>query len=330
MSIEMPSNPSNPSQQPSESSVAVESASLTQLQQTPVDSVMNIIDEGLVHLPTYRELYYRWERQQWRTQDLDFAPDREQWQKMPPEEQNMRIGGLSAFFKGEECVTNTLAPYITAMPDDEMRMFLTTQLVDEARHTVFFSRFFGEALGVDYGRLEETLAHVQQNMNEQLKYILIDALNEVSERIRQEPTNLAHLVEGVTLYHVVIEGTMALAGQRSILEVYREQDLFPTFRGGFTAVARDESRHVVFGVKFLRDMIQQDNQYAHVVHDAINKYVPTALDAISPPKEHIPQIIANGEDPWVAPRYGQESLKKKLKVIGLSMDVPDVPPPPFA
>ena len=53
----------------------IENASLTQLQQTPIDSVMNIIDEGLVHLPTYRELYYRWERQQWKAQDIDFASD---------------------------------------------------------------------------------------------------------------------------------------------------------------------------------------------------------------------------------------------------------------
>ncbi len=44
----------------------LESATLTQLQQTPIDNVLHIIDEGLVHLPTYRELYYRWERQQWR------------------------------------------------------------------------------------------------------------------------------------------------------------------------------------------------------------------------------------------------------------------------
>src|SRR5438034_3841308 len=42
----------------------LESATLKQLQQTPIDNVLHIIDEGLVHLPTYRELYYRWERQQ--------------------------------------------------------------------------------------------------------------------------------------------------------------------------------------------------------------------------------------------------------------------------
>lgn len=306
----------------------IENASLTQLQQTPIDSVMNIIDEGLVHLPTYRELYYRWERQQWKAQDIDFAEDRAQWQAMPAEEQRMRLFGLSAFFKGEECVTNTLAPYITAMPDDEMRMFVTTQLVDEARHTVFFSRFFGEALGIDYGRLEETLAFVSQNMNDDLRYILVDALNDVSERIRREPTRLSHLVEGVTLYHVVIEGMMALAGQRNMLEMYRQANIFPAFRGGFTAVARDESRHVVFGVKFLRDMVQRDAANAHVIHDALTKYAPTAIEAISPDPAQIPNILASGGDPWLSPRYAQESLKKKLRVIGLNMDIPAIPPVP--
>jgi ribonucleoside-diphosphate reductase beta chain len=307
--------------------ISPENASLDQLQQTPVDRVLNIIDEGLVHLPTYRELYYRWERQQWSAQEIDFSSDLAQWQGMSEDEHEMRIYGLSAFFKGEECVTNTLAPYVTAMPDDEMRIFLTTQLVDEARHTVFFARFFREALGMDEGRLESTLSVVEQYVNEDLHAILVDALLDVSERIRQEPQQLAHLVEGVTLYHIVIEGMMALAGQRNILEVYREQKLFPAFRGGFTAVARDESRHVIFGVKFLREMIQRDHIYAEVIHDALQKYVPTALNGITPTQQGIENMLARGEDPWISPRYGLESLQKKLKVIGLSMPLPTVPPP---
>src|SRR5229473_4124156 len=303
----------------------LESASLAQLQQTPIDSVLNIIEQGLVHLPTYRELYYRWEKQQWRAQDIDFSPDLEQWERMSPEEHKDRMYGLSAFFRGEACVTDTLGPYVTAMPDEEMRIFLTTQLVDEARHTVFFARFFKEVLGIDKGTLEDTLAVVTEYMNDQLKYILIDALAEVAERIRQEPGKLAHLVEGITLYHVVVEGTMALAGQRSILEFYRLNDLFPAFRGGFTAVARDESRHVVFGVKFLREMIQKDASNARIVHDTIEKYMPIALEGISPAPEQIQIMLANGDDPWMTPRYAQESLGKKLKVIGLSMQLPPLP-----
>src|SRR5260370_6343053 len=135
------------------------------------------------------------------------------------------------------------------MPDEEMRIFLTTQLVDEARHTVFFARFFKEVLGVDKEKLEDALAVAREHMNAQLKYILIDSLVEVAEHIRQEPGNLAHLVEGITLYHVVVEGTMALAGQRSILEAYRTSGLFPAFRGGFSSVARDQSPHHGFCVE---------------------------------------------------------------------------------
>ncbi|HCF83644.1 MAG TPA: hypothetical protein DEV72_00375 [Ktedonobacter sp.] len=312
MSIEMP----------------LENASLAQLQQTPIDNVIDIIDQGLVHLPSYRELFYRWERQQWRAEEINFSADRAQWEQMGAEERQDRLYGLSAFFKGEACVTDTLGPYISAMPDEEMRIFLTTQLADEARHTVFFARFFKEVLGIDKTRLEDTLTEIQQYMNKQLQYILIDSLSDVAERIRQEPTNLAHLVEGVTLYHVIVEGTMALAGQRAILEFYRQNNLFPAFRGGFTAVARDESRHVVFGVKFLREMIQRDAVHARIVKAAIDKYAPVALAALTPEDEYIPNILAMQVDPWVSPRYALDSLRKKIKVIGLSLELPVVPPPP--
>lgn len=309
----------------------LESASLKQLQQTPIDNVLHIIDEGLVHLPTYRELYYRWERQQWKVQDIDFSEDRQQWAGMTEDEHMMRIYGLSAFFQGEACVTDTLAPYVLAMPEEDMRIFVTTQLVDEARHTVFFARFFRDVMGVEKNTLEEQLAFARQYMNDNLKYILIEALSEVAERIRQEPGNMAYLVEGITLYHVVIEGTMALAGQRGILEQYRQFNIFPAFRGGFTAVARDESRHVVFGVKFLRDMIHRDNALAKVVQAAIEKYVPTAIQAIAPAPEQVQRMLANQLDPWMTPRYAVESLTKKLRVVGLTLNLnlPVIPAAPF-
>ena len=184
-------------------------------------------------------------------------------------------------------------------------------------------------LEIDKTRLEDTLENIQQYMNKHLQYILIDSLADVAERIRQEPKNLAHLIEGITLYHVIVEGTMALAGQRGILEFYRQNNLFPAFRGGFTAVARDESRHVVFGVKFLREMIQRDAANARVVKAAIDKYAQVAFTALTPADENIPDILAMQQDPWVSPRYALDSLRKKIKVIGLSMDLPVVPPPPL-
>jgi ribonucleoside-diphosphate reductase beta chain len=310
----------------------LESASLAELQQTPIDNVMNIIDEGLVHLPTYRELYYRWERQQWQSQEIDFSADRQQWLSMTEEERGAHLGSFAAFFLGEAYVADTLAPYITAMPDEEMRLFTTTQLADEARHTIFFSRFFSEVLELDKGRMEETVAAIEQNIGEGLRFILVNALTDISKRIREQPQNLEYLVEGVTLYHVIVEGTLALAGQHGMLDFYRQNNFFPGFRAGFTAVARDESRHIIFGVKFLREMLARDAKYASVVANVINMYGPGAIMGLIGSDEEVQLALANGRDPWETARYGANSLRKKLKVIGLEMNLDwlEVPAPPLA
>src|SRR5437764_12904759 len=177
--------------------ISTEQASLAQLQHTPIDSVLSIIDRGLVHLPSYRELYYRWERQQWSAHDIDFSPDCIQWEQLLEEEQEDYLYGLAGFFQGEASVADALAPYVIAMPDEEMRIYVTTQLVDEARHTVFFARFFNEVIGIDKEKLEDALSVAREYMNAHLKYLLIDALSDVAGRIRRDPGNMAHLVEGI-------------------------------------------------------------------------------------------------------------------------------------
>ena len=88
-----------------------DNADLRQLQDIPVDIVLNSIDASLVHLPTYRELYYRWERQQWRTQDIDFIPDRIQWEDMSEEEHEGFLAGLASFYQGEASVTACPQPF---------------------------------------------------------------------------------------------------------------------------------------------------------------------------------------------------------------------------
>ena len=70
------------------------------------------------------------------------------------------------------------------------------------------------------------------------------------------------LVRGVTVYMVVIEGMLALTAARFMIKSLKERGWFPGFVQGFTAVNRDESRHVGFGVKFLADAIKDDQANA--------------------------------------------------------------------
>jgi hypothetical protein len=118
-------------------------------------------DRGEAHLLTYRELYALWERQQWAVQDLDFTQDRADWhERFDAEERAARMYGLSSFFIGEQRVAVELGPIMRAVPDEDMRVFLGTQIADEARHVMFFDRFYSEVGILEADELEERLERV--------------------------------------------------------------------------------------------------------------------------------------------------------------------------
>ena len=114
---------------------------------------------------SYRDLYLLWERQQWQTQEIDFSQDRIDWhERIPAEERFQRMYGLSSFFLGEQRVATELGPMMRAAPDEDMRIFLCTQIADEARHLAFFDRFYQEVGVLESDnlqeRLDETTAHL--------------------------------------------------------------------------------------------------------------------------------------------------------------------------
>ena len=54
-------------------------------QATSDPALLESADRGEVNLLSYRQLYALWERQQWRTQDIDFSQDRIDWhERIPP------------------------------------------------------------------------------------------------------------------------------------------------------------------------------------------------------------------------------------------------------
>ena len=299
-------------------SVDIAKASLQELGELGGDSIIvGEIDDKLVNLPGYRELYHRWERQQWSTQDLDFSIDRQQWAEVDEATRPIWLGTFVVFFQGEVSVTNALVPYVAAMPTEEQRIFLTTQLVDEARHATFFDKFFRQAILMEGKDIEAILSQIRPMLEQGPRDILIGGLSEIAQKIHDEPKNMSYLVEGVTLYHIIAEGTLALAGQRDLLNRTKRLGWYPGFRQGFTAVARDESRHVLFGVKFLRDMVQQSPAYGDVIHNTIERWMPQIHSTLHL-SEFTRQILtAFGEDPNEVENFGMHSLRKKLKVIGI-------------
>src|SRR3954464_7629497 len=126
-------------------------------QATRDPGLMHSADSGTVNLLTYEQLYQLWERQQWRTQDLDFSQDRVDWHGFPADERFQRMYGLSSFFIREQRVAAELGPMMRAAPTEEMRIFLCTQIADEARHVAFFNRFYDEVGVLEATNLQDRL-----------------------------------------------------------------------------------------------------------------------------------------------------------------------------
>src|ERR687896_403308 len=206
---------------------------------------------------SYEDLYARWERGNWRASEIDFSADKRQWEENFDDfERRAALWNYALFFWGEDAVADNLSPFIDAAPLEEQKYFLATQQVDEARHAVFFKRFMREVAGIGDG----TIAGGLDAIRPQLTWGFVktfEMLDRKADELRRDRSRTM-LAQAVTLYHVVIESTLAQPGQHFIEDYLTERDVLPGFRSGMRHVAHDEQRHIGFGVKLLRDLARED------------------------------------------------------------------------
>jgi ribonucleoside-diphosphate reductase beta chain len=304
---------------------------IRRVEQTPLRDLVSVdIEEVQVHMDQLirpdvdsASLYRRWEQQHWAVSDLDFSQDVQHWQMLEPGIRQIIQATMTLFFLGEQAVTDTLSPLLHASPREDERIFLSTQVADEARHTVFFQRFFDEVLGVS-GGIHAALATLRPSARDGYRRVFDGQLTAATDRVRREPENQRAWVEGVVTYHLVIEGFLALTGQRALLRVFRNIGLMPGFTAGFTAVARDESRHIGFGVLALRRRVDEDAENARVIARKVLELLEPAVMTIVGPDEPLPY-----EDPAAVPEpmrlnpldireWAVDSLDKRLRACGLA------------
>jgi ribonucleoside-diphosphate reductase beta chain len=268
----------------------------------------------------YRQLYALWERQNWRSTELDFSVDREQWAVTPREAQESTIWSLGSFYVGEERVTADLAPFLQAAPTGEIELFLATQLVDEARHAAFFDRFGAEVMCLSADDFRGRMREVEQVLLSPWREVFDDGLRDVAKRIQAKPDDLGLFVEGITTYHVVVEGFLAVTGQTLIRDYMLEHSLYPGFCEGFGLVERDEHRHVAFGVRFLRDAIDQDPRHRETVERVVLELAPKAAYVFAPPYvTDTTEYVSYGYTSRQIYGFAYRTLKRRMKVLGIEI-----------
>jgi hypothetical protein len=275
---------------------------------------------------SYTDLYARWEKGNWRATEIDFTEDRRQWhEEMTEFERRAALWNYALFFWGEDAVTDGLSPYIAAAPTEEQKYFLATQQVDEARHAVFFNRFMHEVCDLGDGTIGGGLEAIRPQLTWGFRQVF-DRLDRMADELREDPS-LPRLAAAITLYHVVIEATLAQPGQHFITSYLHDRDLLPGFREGMDRIAQDEQRHIAFGVKLLSDVAAGDPECRRAVADILREVLPWTASVLVPPDWNLDYTRVFGFELEDIAQEGADSLETKLRSAGLPIE--ELPGPPI-
>lgn len=310
--------------------IAEDTRNLTELAEVDPDSILDRLNDTITRrMPSYRELYLRWERLNWAVSDLDFSRDRADWLALDQHHRDRLLWTLAAFYVAEQRVAATLTPYVAAAPLLEQKIFLATQCVDEARHAIFFDRWFQEVIAAGDGDLSKRLKSSRQWVGPGFAPLFDEYLEGITSQLRDEPGDIRHFAKAMAVYHLVIEGVLALTGQKFILAWARNEQILPGFRAGFTAVARDESRHVAFGARVIKDLLAQDASLIEPIHEGISETLSLGSYLYQPPGGDVTYTSAFGYSLGDLFQYGGIQLEKKMRAIGAPMPNVKISVPPI-
>ena len=247
---------------------AVENSSLAEFNDVDIDDVLTYLHQDIRRMPDYESLYRRYLRQRWDVYELDFAADRDDWhEKMTDDEREAFLAVSAGLHHGERQVEIELPVFMMGGTLEE-QVYLASQVEDEARHSVFFNRFYREAVGIPGDSISEVLdasfGYVSETFVGPFGLLAYQA-----EELRDRPQDQAARVRFGTTYFLWIEGVLALSVMKITLGFCRRRGLLPGYYAGFTATCRDEARHVQAGMRFLSDSVRRDPAMLAEIHSTL-------------------------------------------------------------
>ncbi len=266
---------------------------------------------------TYEDLYRRWEENNWSAMGLDYSKDRAGWDALSDIQRKSALWMYSMFFYGEDSVADNLSPYIDAAPTEEMSYFLATQQVDEARHAIHFHRFFKEVLGAG-DSVHETLESTLPQLNWGYRHVF-DRLDRMADELRAD-RSLPKFAQAITLYHMIVEGTLAQPGQHYIEDFFNKEGSMPGFSEGMQHVSRDEQRHIGFGVKVLSEILPQSDECKAAVVELLREINKYSLGVFCPPGFDRSYSQCWGFELEDIYSFGLKLVRQRWKTIGFPME----------
>ena len=211
----------------------------------------------------------------WDPQQLDFSRDGADWAAFDDLERDFLLRTLALFQAGEEGVTKDLLPLIEVVAGEgriEEEIFLTSFLWEEAKHVEFFRRWLDQ-VAVARGDLTGYLTPSYTRLFTQELPAALNAL-------RTDQSVEAQLRASVT-YNMIIEGVLAETGYHGFRLSLEANGKLPGLLDGIRLIARDESRHIRYGVFLINRLVNQSPSGWEVMNQRMNELLGPALGVVA-------------------------------------------------
>src|SRR5205823_12255103 len=91
------------------------------------------------------------------------------------------------------------------------------------------------------------------------------------------------LAQTIALCHIVIEGVLAIPGEHFFQRYVEDKQLLPGLATGLKQCAKDEARHVTFGVQVLGELISRSRECRSAAIEMWDRILPTMVGVFIPP-----------------------------------------------
>jgi ribonucleoside-diphosphate reductase beta chain len=211
----------------------------------------------------------------WDPQALDFSADRADWIAFDDTERDFLLRTLSLFQAGEEGVTRDLLPLIMTVAGEgrlEEEIYLTSFLWEEAKHVEFFRRWLDEV----------ALApkDLERYLTPSYKQLFMVELPESLKALNTDQSVEAQIRASVT-YNMIIEGVLAETGYHGFRQSLEANHKLRGLLDGIRLTARDESRHIRYGVFLLDRLINESPSGWEVMNQRMNELLGPAMSVIA-------------------------------------------------
>ncbi|KXK63966.1 hypothetical protein AWW66_00545 [Micromonospora rosaria] len=263
------------------STLLLDEARLDDLPHVPVSEILRHREALATYRPSPADLYERWERQQWRAEDIPLEPDRDRFDQLSEGHRRYLTATIHTFIVGEYTGLDLLGPILAGAPAEADLLFLGTQVADEARHTRLMLRLGTDLLGLDLDTrrlLDEAWLAVTPAHRR-----LAALETRIVTDLQAHPGDYRRWLRAVTLFHLITEEVLAVAGQTAMIRLLKQLPGLPGLTTAFIAMTRDESRHVNYGIHTLREAVAAG--YADEISETIEEAATLTvwIDAVAAP-----------------------------------------------